>query len=149
MIDWDNQPLGQIPDTQLAKLLSCAPSQVTLARHRRGIPSFTELTGIDYPTKAAGVNWDKQPLGGKPDCELAWELGVSEPRVAAARRARDIQTYQSRTGIHRSRSVRHKWEEIPLGQMSDHNVSRVFRIPVSTVSHARRRRGIPSFSGES
>jgi len=145
MIDWDNQPLGQVPDTQLAKILSCAPSQVTLARHRRSIPSYTDLVGIDYPTKAAGIDWSRQPLGKKPDCELAWTLGVSEPRVAAARRARNIETYRARTCRTKSRSVRYDWNDIPLGKMSDHAVSREFRIPVSTVSHARRRRGIEPF----
>ena len=38
-IDWDQHPLGKIPDTQLAKILGVHPTSVQLARKRRGIPA--------------------------------------------------------------------------------------------------------------
>lgn len=39
-VDWDAQPLGQVPDVDLARELGCSHWAVIKARKRRGIPSF-------------------------------------------------------------------------------------------------------------
>lgn len=38
-IDWDAQPLGQIPDREIAARLGCSETAVGYARKRRRIPS--------------------------------------------------------------------------------------------------------------
>lgn len=39
LIDWDAQPLGQVGDSALARLLGCTPGAIARARYNRGIPA--------------------------------------------------------------------------------------------------------------
>lgn len=41
-IDWDAQPLGQVPDSELARQLGITQPTVSTARQRRGIRVFHE-----------------------------------------------------------------------------------------------------------
>lgn len=45
-IDWDSQPLGQMPDLDLARLLGTHRARVRLARVKRGIPLFIRSEAI-------------------------------------------------------------------------------------------------------
>ena len=47
MIDWDNQPLGELPDRQIAKRLGCCRQAVSSARARRGIPAYKREWSIE------------------------------------------------------------------------------------------------------
>jgi hypothetical protein len=40
-IDWDNEPLGRMPDRMLARRHKVSPSTVSMARSRRGIPGYS------------------------------------------------------------------------------------------------------------
>lgn len=39
-IDWDAQPLGKMPDTELAEKIGCSAASVYMARTKRDIPSY-------------------------------------------------------------------------------------------------------------
>lgn len=80
-IDWDAQPLGKVPDCDLAKELGVDYNLVRLARIRRGIP-INRIKG--------GINWDEQPLGEISDKELAKRLNLTTGYIRATRSARGI-----------------------------------------------------------
>jgi hypothetical protein len=83
-IDWSAQPLGRVPDAELARQLGVVPSVVRGARARRRI-------GRAPPSGPhVGVRWDEQPLGKMTDGELARRLGVNATSVRAARLRRRI-----------------------------------------------------------
>lgn len=44
-VDWDAQPLGNLPDQLLAKKLGVTDSTVFYARKRRGIPAYYSTKG--------------------------------------------------------------------------------------------------------
>jgi len=56
MIEWDQQPLGMMSDSELARRLGCHPSSVVAARQKRGISKFVRHApsagaiayGLDY-----------------------------------------------------------------------------------------------------
>jgi len=93
-VAWDDQPLGEVPDTELAKRLGVSNVAVGRARRRRGIPSFSTSAfneaGADRRGGRVGIDWDAQPLGEMKDAELARRLGVHRSSVNSARRARGI-----------------------------------------------------------
>lgn len=97
-IDWDAQPLGEIPDTELARRLGCTHQAVYAQRRRRRIPAA-------MPWRRSMQDWDNQPLGQMPDRELATLLGVRVSAVANARGRRKIPgfvpTQQERRRPHR------------------------------------------------
>lgn len=56
-IDWDDQPLGQMYDTDIAKMVGCSVVNVTKARQRRNIPRFS-------PRGYRSIEWfSKIPAG--------------------------------------------------------------------------------------
>ena len=79
MIDWDKQPLGKMPDTELGIRLGVSQSAVCKQRQRRLIPPYGK-----------GVDWRKQPLGKYSDNRIARALRVSVVVVAAHREAAGI-----------------------------------------------------------
>lgn len=84
-INWDEQPLGKVPDRELALRLGVSENAVKLARWKRG------LRNPGSPHKH--INWDAVPdLGKVPDHEIARRLGVTQPAVQSARRARGIRS---------------------------------------------------------
>jgi hypothetical protein len=89
-INWNDQPLGELPDAALAARLGTNPSRVATARRGLGVPGYR--TAGPAPTRPAvgPIDWSKQPLGELPDAALATLLGVSRTRVYDARRKRGI-----------------------------------------------------------
>ena len=81
--DWDNEPLGEIPDPQLAKMLGVTTNAVWRARKSRGIPSA-------HPSRLKGIDWSSEPLGEVPDALLAWIKNVIPNVVGAMPLARNI-----------------------------------------------------------
>ena len=77
-IDWDDQPLGEVSDAELARELGV--SAPTVARHRR-------KRNIKPATI---IQWDQEPLGQVPDKMLALMLNCHISTVIAARNQRDI-----------------------------------------------------------
>ena len=79
-INWDKAPLGERPDSVVAKMYGVLQETVRRARLQRGI----KATYIDR------VDWGKQPLGKKPDAEIAKEIGCNRESVRSARVRRGI-----------------------------------------------------------
>jgi len=89
-IDWSKQPLGKVPDTDIARKLEISSVTVGRERNKRGILAFRPGPGQRRCGRRAGINWDNQPLLGKvPDSELAKELGVHAATVRGARVLRE------------------------------------------------------------
>lgn len=82
-VDWDSQPLGELPDVRLAAHLGVSQSAVCAARRSRGIPRYNPP-----------IDWDRVPLGERPDREQAQLLGCSAQSVAVERRRRGIPRYK-------------------------------------------------------
>jgi len=99
-VDWAAQPLGTVPDAQIAAALGCSVHTVRRARVRRGI----------RPTHAAaaerrGIDWDAQPLGREPDHAIARRLGVHPSSVGSARQRRGIAAFDPVLEIARLRAA--------------------------------------------
>jgi len=105
-IRWDDQPLGQLPDTELAERLGVSGVAVGKARRRRGIPAYSP-TGHPLSPRGqgqrAGVVWDDQPLGLVPDKELARRLGVDPSSVRSARMVRERKAREVKAAMDRPR----------------------------------------------
>lgn len=72
-INWDEQPLGELPDLDIAKLLGTHRSRVRLARIRRGIPLYVAVDAfdrggpVDKQLKAARMaQWYGYPVTADP-----------------------------------------------------------------------------------
>lgn len=119
-IDWDQQPLGEMSDSSLARMLGLSSVSIRKARIKRKIEVFHPISVIkdmgmgQVPDKVIAsktgksrrsisrmrqelgicgpltVNWDLQPLGSVPDVLLAKKLGVDPSSVGVARRKRGI-----------------------------------------------------------
>jgi len=142
MADWDNEPLlGKVHDTTLAKKHGVSEVAVGRARRRRGIPPFKPkgYGENDRPMgHRAGIDWDKQPLGKVPDCDLAKDLGVDAASVKSARNVRGIPRYYKKLG----KVV--DWDSEPqLGKVPDVELANELGVHRRTVANARERRGIP------
>lgn len=59
-IDWDAQPLGEVPDKDLALLLNVQPQTVGTARRKRDIPSA--LARQATPKPAQRTPWGRNTL---------------------------------------------------------------------------------------
>lgn len=123
-IDWDIQPLGKIPDDELANELGISPETVTRARKKREVPAAY----VSPPHH--DINWSEQPLGQEFDSVIAERLGVDVKIVSKARNDLKIPR----------RSI--DWDEQPLGKVSDRELAERLGVDRSSVSRARRARGI-------
>jgi len=123
-VDWDAQPLGEVPDAELAKELGVSKSAVLKARQQRG------SKGTRPPRKKSEIDWDAQPLGEVFDSQLARELGVD---------AKTVQRARNKRGIKRKYV---DWDAQPLGEVSDSELALTLGVDRSSVSNARRNRGI-------
>lgn len=47
-IDWDKEPLGTMPDGDLAFMLGCSPQRVAQVRTDRGIAPYTKKRGVTW-----------------------------------------------------------------------------------------------------
>lgn len=92
-IDWDEQPLGKVPDRQLARELGVAVPTIRKQRVKRGIETLLPRSGrprySEEEKRCLLIDWDKQPLGQVTDSSLAAELGVTTDHVREARLDRE------------------------------------------------------------
>ena len=165
-IDWAIQPLGGMPDAEIARQLSVSRERVRQVRARAGIPPYVEpepewvaelgtrrdseiaadygvsRTAVESRRRRLGVKrcpsrWDREPLLGKvPDGVLAEKHGVHHVSVAVARWQR---------GIPKFGEMFVDWDAEPrLGKVYDEVLAAEYEVATSTVGCARRRRGIPT-----
>jgi Mn-dependent DtxR family transcriptional regulator len=87
-VDWDNQPLGDVTDAEIARRLGVDPSTVGKARRSRGIKAKRPYRKTD---------WNKEPLGKISDSDIARALSVSQPSVTRARNLRGIPPFRGET----------------------------------------------------
>lgn len=86
-IDWSAQPLGLVPDGEIAEAVGCGRPAVVVARQARGIPAFQR------PGRQVAYAWNEQPLGEVPDRQIAEALGCCTQAVHAARRRLGIASH--------------------------------------------------------
>jgi len=130
-IDWDEQPLGVVPDTEIANRFGISTTPVRNARYERGIAAAS------HRWESKSIDWDSQPLGEVSDREIARTLGVAQ---ATARRARVSR------GIGVVPGMRIDWLSQPLGKMWDAELASRLGVTVPRVEHARRWHGIEKYS---
>jgi hypothetical protein len=87
-IDWDKQPLWDVPESELARRLGVDRSSVRSAKLYREKRKSKSNRPIG---KSAGIDWDKQPIGKVPNKVLARKLGVSPASVRSAIKTRNRQ----------------------------------------------------------
>jgi hypothetical protein len=85
-IDWSAQPLGQVPDTEIARAAGCTQVAVLQARQRAGLPPCITTRHL----RPKGIMWEFEPLGQHTDAEIAESLGCTAMAVCCARKARGI-----------------------------------------------------------
>lgn len=133
-IDWDAQPLGQLPDMQLARRLGVSHQAVWIQRTRRRIPVFVRGTAID---------WDAQPLGQMPDGALAAQLGCSFTAVYNARLRRKIPCMKIRPVPKKALLTRDRLELLHLRYgLSGAAIGKLLEVDASEVGRALLRFGI-------
>ena len=119
-IVWDNQPLGDVPDTRLALQLGVSSVAVRKARLKRNIPQY-------FATRHVGTG-----VGERTDVEVAFTLGVSRRSVSRIRKA---------LGLHGPQTT--DWDKQPLGQVPDVLLAKKLGVDPGLVGIARRHRNIP------
>ena len=124
--DWDEIPLGEKADREIADEYGIPVGTVCSARLRYGIPPATTPT-----------DWSKIPLGTKPDRVIAKKYGISVKRVGNARREQGIEPYQF------------DWDTIPLGELPDSVIAKQYKVSPGAVRYARKQRSIPGVSARS
>lgn len=102
-IDWGAQPLGQLPDSELARQLGVSQSVVTRARRRRDIEPFSR------------IDWDAVPLGQATDAALAKALDVPATTVQYARSSRGIAPFADHAVRPARLFARDMMRRIPIG----------------------------------
>jgi DNA-binding CsgD family transcriptional regulator len=105
-LDFSRQPLGEIPDAEIAKRLECSVRSVKMARQTLGIPAFS--FGADRR-----IDLSKAPLGKKSDAEVARMFKCSEHRVWQERQNRGIKSFSPRNAPNGSGGPRGKKPEQP------------------------------------
>jgi len=129
-VDWSVQPLGQMPDSEIARACGVNSSTVTRARQRLGIQTFS-LSPVS--------NWDQVfDSDPKSDAQRAQELGVSRATIQRHRINAGVPRLSTPTGI--------DWDCQDLGQMTDIHLAMQLGVQENTVKQARNRRGIPGYT---
>lgn len=169
-IDWTKQPLGEVPDAQLARELGVHRSTVTRARRARRIRGTHEEPRIA---------WERVPLGEYPDGDIASSLEVPIHRVTQARRKRGVPPWTptgidwdavdwrrgnvalavelgvSRKTVAASRRARRlverntlrrpkgiDWDRQPLGKVPDRELAAELGVTPWAVAQQREKRGL-------
>ncbi len=140
--DWDNIPLGTKTDSDLSKEFGIHHATIRHARVRRGIPTYKK-SKLEHER----FDWTGAAFGTKSDVDIAHELGVKPTSVGSARRRRGIPAFVEDGQTPRTRrKLGIDWDDQPLGQMPDRVLQRKLGLKsVSSVSRARKYRGIPKF----
>jgi hypothetical protein len=124
-INWDAQPLGRVADAEIARAIGCAPTAVSYARERRGIPPLRPQRKRCDPSVFAAE------FGTAHDREIAERHGVGLGQVTNARRKAGLPGH------------RISWDQVSeLGTMPDIFVARKYGVDNKVVAEARWRRGI-------
>lgn len=129
-IDWDNQPLGQISDTQLANRLNISSSAVKRQREIREIPPSEVGENIaNGRAFLSTIDWTKQPLGVISDMKLAKILGCNRTTVSRYREKLGVESvFRNEKRTKRiSVQVEHSLNE------KLHEVARKKKLPISTM----------------
>ncbi len=140
--DWDNIPLGTTTDSALSKKFGIHHATIRNARLKRGIPTYKK-SKLEHEH----FDWTGAAFGTKSDIDIAYELGVKPSSVGGARRRRGIPAFVEEGHTAPARAKRGiEWDDQPLGQMADRVLQRRLGLKsVSSVSRARKFRGIPKF----
>jgi hypothetical protein len=124
-INWDEQPLGEMTDRKIGKMLGVSAQAVYSARKVRGIQASD-----------IRVDWDNEPLGEGPDRLLAIKHGVDVSSVQKARHRRGIPDGGIR-GF--------DWYGLPWENYTDSEIARMIGRNLCVVVAARCRIGAPRF----
>lgn len=135
-IDWNSQPLGKIPDLQIAKALGVNVSTVQRVRVRMGIRVAPHRSRARRQSR---IQWDDQPLGLVPDGRLARMIGCSAPAVRTARVKRNI---ASASIAYRDKFASAAWGSARLGEESDLAIATRLGVSAAAVRGRRLRLGI-------
>lgn len=131
-IDWDKQPLGEIPDTEIAQKLGCTQSAVVHARKKRGIPAAKSNI-----RKLTPAEWEEQPFGLVSDVDIAKRLKVTVTAVSRQRRIRGIPAF-----ITKRPSRKEFWDSQPLGNKNDYSLAQSLEKSRGNITNQRRYRQI-------
>jgi superfamily II DNA or RNA helicase len=131
-LDWDNVPLGTVPDLQLARELGVSDTLVYSERKKRNIPSCNRWRIVD-------VDWKKQRLGKRTDMEVAKELGCSRGTVKNARQRLGIPPLAPARG--KPKNI--DWGRVELGRIPDKEAAKKLGISAARVCIERNKLGIP------
>ena len=126
-IDWGQVPLGEEPDTALAKRLGVSPAAVKWQRDARGILAFHAVR------RRLDLGHVRDVLGTASDREIAERHGLGIWQISYARR---------KLGISPRRT---SWDEFPLGEVFDADLAEALGVDFTCVHEARTRRGIPRY----
>jgi hypothetical protein len=91
-IDWDAQPLGRVPDREIARRLGVHSSAVTQARARRGIAACPRR-----PVRAPGTEVIRRASSSKGKGGVLHALGLACLGVRAGDDVRIVYTHDSIT----------------------------------------------------
>lgn len=140
--DWENLPLGKMPDKELADKHGIPVSAVNRARRMRKIANFNR-----GPTGNERFDWDKIPFGTKSDADLGREFGLKASSIGNARNRRGIPSFVEPGHRRPERAKRGiDWDLQPLGTVPDKVLQKRLGLKsVSSVTRARVYRGILKF----
>ena len=129
--DWDNVPLGEKSDSDLARELKVNIRTIFRHRKKRGIPRYKPNIIRDHIP-----NEDLEKLSAS-ECSRAHDIAVRH--ITRARKERNIEKESNIKGI--------DWDKQPLGEKSDAEIARELGVNNGCVTAARRFRRIPAFTG--
>ena len=140
--DWDSIPLGEMSDGAIAKKFGIPAASVGSERRKRGIPAYKK-DKLEHER----IDWSQIPFGTKSDADLGREFGIKASSISNARRRRGIPAFVPEGREPPARAKRGiDWDPQPLGQMPDRGLQRRLGLAsVSSVSRARKYRGIPKY----
>jgi hypothetical protein len=128
---WEKEPLGLVPDRELALKLGVSESKVGIIRRKFQIETFKEKNNI-----RSHIDWDLQPLGQISDNKLGKQLGVSYNIVGAEIKKRNIPSFRSTFEIN--------WGQTKIGKVEDALLAAELGIPAKKVTQARLQKNIPN-----
>jgi len=132
--DWDNVDWTK-NNCEIARDLGAAPRSVWSARERLGIKQVIKR-------KRSGSDWNRAIDNSKSNNELAYEYNVNETVVRQARKIRGLKSDNPSPKI-----VGIDWDNQPLGQISDAEISRKLDVGKTGVRLQRIKRNIAPYSG--
>jgi predicted DNA-binding protein YlxM (UPF0122 family) len=136
-IDWNTQPLGIVPDRELATRLGVTRQAVHNARKARGIARA--------PRRYEQIDWEKEPLGQMPDGILAERLDVHVKHVADARHRLKIPPFRGEDHAHNQEVLtRDALEDLYVRrELSAYAIAEMLDVCYQSVYNYLARYGIP------